>query len=323
MRVLVTGGAGYLGTTLVPMLLERGHEVVVFDSLRFGLQPVIPFFRDPRFSLVRGDMRDRRSLEAAARNADAIVHLAAIVGYPACAAAPQETREVNVDGTRNLAAVAGRERPVVFASTSSCYGAVPEGTCDEETPLRPVSLYAATKAQCESILRETCDAIVYRIATMYGLSPRMRLDLLINDFVYQTLHERRLTVYQGRARRTFLHVADAARAIVLALEQTERMRGRVFNVGDESQNLTKMDVCRTILQIIPGVEIDESSTGQDPDRRDYLVSYVRISALGFHSTITVPDGVRELAGALRWIDCRDAFCNLLKLTDPDSKSRGL
>jgi len=310
MRILVTGGAGYLGTTLVPMLLERGHEVVVFDSLRFGVQPVIPLFRNPRFSLVRGDIRDRRSLEAPVRSADAIVHLAAIVGYPACAAAPREAREVNVDGTRNLAAVAGRGRPVVFASTSSCYGAVSEGTCDEETPLRPISLYATTKAQCEAILQEACDAIVYRIATMYGLSPRLRLDLLINDFVHQALHERRLTVYQGSARRTFIHVADAARAIVLALEKHEQMIGRAFNVGDESQNMTKMDVCRAIQQIVPGVEIDDSSTGEDSDRRDYLVSYARINALGFSSTITVRDGIRELAGALRWIDRRDQYVNL-------------
>ena len=310
MRILVTGGAGYLGTTLVPMLLERGHEVVVFDSLRFGVQPVIPLFRNPRFSLVRGDIRDRRSLEAPVRSADAIVHLAAIVGYPACAAAPREAREVNVDGTRNLAAVAGRERPVVYASSSSCYGAVPEGTCDEETPLRPISLYATTKAQCETILLEACDAIVYRIATMYGLSPRLRLDLLINDFVHQALHERRLTVYQGSARRTFIHVADAARAIVLALEKHEQMIGRAFNVGDESQNMTKMDVCRAIQQIVPGVEIDDSSTGEDSDRRDYLVSYARINALGFSSTITVRDGIRELAGALRWIDRRDQYVNL-------------
>ena len=185
-----------------------------------------------------------------------------------------------------------------------------EGTCDEETPLRPISIYATTKAQCELILQEACDAIVYRIATMYGLSPRMRLDLLVNDFVHRALHEHRLTLYQGRARRSFIHVLDAARAIVLALERPELMVERVFNVGHESQNLTKLDVCRTIQQIVPGVEIDDSSTGQDTDRRDYLVNYARIRALGFNATVTLPDGVRELAGALRWIDRRDQFVNL-------------
>ncbi|HSW45411.1 MAG TPA: NAD(P)-dependent oxidoreductase [Phycisphaerae bacterium] len=310
MKILITGGAGYLGTTLVPLLLKRGDEVIVFDLLRFGIQPLIPFCCNPRFSLVRGDIRDRRSIETPARKADAVVHLAAIVGHPACAAAPQEAQTVNVDGTRNLAAVLGRGRPVVFASTSSCYGSVPEGTCDEDTPLRPVSLYGTTKARCETILLDSCDAVVCRIATAYGLSPRLRLDLLINNFVHRALHEHRIALYQPAARRSFLHVHDAARAVVMALEQPGSMIGRAFNVGHESQNMTKMDVCRAIREIIPGVEIDDSATAEDPDHRDYVVSYARMGALGFSPTHTIPEGIHELVRALRWIGCRDAFGNM-------------
>jgi len=310
MKILVTGGAGYIGTTLVPMLLDIGHEVVVFDSLRFGVQPLLPFLRNPRLSLQRAEIRDRPVLKEAARDADAVVHLAAVVGHPACTATPDDAQTINVEGTLNLATIVGRGRPIIFASTSSCYGSVPEGTCDEDTPLRPGSLYGTTKAQAETILRDTSDAIVYRIATAYGLSPRLRLDLLVNNFVHRALHEHRIVLYQSTARRSFIHVQDVARAIVLALEQSRPMIGQVYNIGDENQNLTNIDLCRVIQRIIPDVEIDESSTAQDPDLRDYLVSYSRIRDRGFCPTIPLTEGIRELVGTLRWIDCRDSFGNL-------------
>jgi len=302
MNVLVTGGAGYIGTTLVPMLLEQGHRVAVFDSLRYGIGPILPLFRHEGFSFRRGDIRDRAALAEFARGADALVHLAAIVGYPACDKAPDEARTTNVDGTRNVAAVAGRGRTVVFASTASCYGAVSDELCTEDTPLRPLSLYGTSKAEAEAIMLGECDAVVYRLATAYGLSPRLRLDLLINDFVHRALHEHKLSVYEGHARRSFLHVADIARAVILALENPSAMRQRVFNVGDESQNCTKLEVCRLIQNLLPQVQVEIRTDGTDPDHRDYAVSYARISALGFHSAVSMEEGIRQLAGALRWID---------------------
>jgi nucleoside-diphosphate-sugar epimerase len=201
MKVFVTGGAGYLGTTLVPLLLESGHSVVVFDSLKTNIGPILPFFRNPRFSFVRGDIREKGPLTDAARSADAFVHLAAIVGYPACDRSPEEARSVNVQGSRNVAAAAGRDRPLVFASTSSCYGAVEEALCTEDTPTRPLSLYGETEVEGEEVVRSQCNAIVCRIATAYGLSPRLRLDLLVNDFVYHALHERRLRSPDERLRK--------------------------------------------------------------------------------------------------------------------------
>jgi nucleoside-diphosphate-sugar epimerase len=301
MKLLVTGGAGYIGSTLVPMLLERGFHVAVLDALRHGIGPILPLFRDPRFSFARGDVRDRQALAEFARDADAFVHLAAISGYPACEQAPEEARSTNVEGTRNVAAVAGRGRPVVFASTSSCYGAASDAGCTEETPLRPVSLYGQTKAEAEAVILHKCDAVVLRLATGYGISPRLRLDLLVNDFVYRALHDRRLTVYEGHFRRSFLHVRDIARAVLLALDGPQPMTGRVFNVGDEGQNCTKLELCRIIQQVVPGVEIDASASGRDADRRDYAVSYARIKALGFAAAVSLEEGVRELAGVLRWI----------------------
>jgi nucleoside-diphosphate-sugar epimerase len=307
MKLLVTGGAGYIGSTLVPMLLEHGHHVAVFDALRHGIGPILPLFRDPRFSFVRGDVRDRQALADFARDADAFVHLAAISGYPACEQAPDEARSTNVEGTRNVAAVAccgassAAGRPVVFASTGSCYGAVTDGLCTEETPLRPLSVYGQTKAEAEQVMLGQCDAIVLRLATAYGLSPRLRLDLLVNDFVHRALRERRLTVYEGHFRRSFLHVRDIARAILLALETSQSMTGRVFNVGDPRQNCTKLELCQIIQKVIPGVEIDASASGRDADRRDYAVSFERIWALGFEATVSLEEGIRELAAVLRWM----------------------
>ncbi|MGA2058938.1 MAG: SDR family oxidoreductase [Thermoguttaceae bacterium] len=309
MNVLVTGGAGYIGTTLIPLLLSQGHRVSVFDSLCYGIEPILPFFRNSGFSFTKGDIRDRQSLAVFARTAEAVIHLAAIVGYPACLRAPEEAKSVNLDGARNVAAVAGRRRPVIFASTSSCYGSVQEAICTEDTPLRPLSLYGESKVQGENIIRDMCDAVVYRIATAYGLSPRMRLDLLINDFVYRALHERRLRVYEGSARRSFIHVSDIARGINLALDKFPSMTGQVYNLGHESQNHSKLDICRLISQIIPGVTIEECADAKDLDRRDYTVSYARIKALGFQTAVSVEDGIRELCGPLQWIDNRDSFSN--------------
>jgi nucleoside-diphosphate-sugar epimerase len=301
MQVLITGGAGYLGTTLVALLLDQGHSVVVLDSLKNGIGPILPFFRRSGFSFVRGDIRDRSLLAKAARQVDAVVHLAAVVGYPACSRAPEEARSVNVEGTRNVAAAAGRHRPVLFASTSSCYGAVEDSLCTEETPLRPVSLYGETKAQGEEIVRDQCAAIVYRIATAYGIAPRLRLDLLINDFVHVALHERRLRVYEGHYRRSFIHVHDVARAVLLALNDATQMVGQVFNVGDERQNLSKLDVCEIIARLVGGVEIEICADGKDADQRDYAVRYARIRSRGFQARVGLEDGIRELCSALRWV----------------------
>ena len=211
-------------------------------------------------------------------------------------AGTEEARSTNVEGSRNVAAVAGRGRPVVLASTSSCYGAIADGVCTEETPLRPVSLYGVTKAESEAVLLQESTAVVFRLATAYGLSPRLRLDLLVNDFVYRALHEHRLTVYEGRFRRSFIHVRDVARAVLLALDNSAAMAGQVFNVGDESQNLSKLNVCRIIQEVVPGVEIDACASGHDADRRDYTVHYARIRALGFRATVSLEEGVRACRG---------------------------
>ena len=300
MRVLITGGAGYIGVTLVPMLMAKGHEVTVLDTLDFGIQPLLPFFRQPTFSMVKASVLDPRALEQAAADCQAVVHLAAVSGHPACERDPERAQAVNVGGAEVLASIIGKSRPLVLASSGSCYGAVKGELCTEDTRPRPLSLYGRTKAASEDIVRERCSAVIYRFATGYGVSARMRTELLINHFVFVALKESRLTLYEPLARRTFIHVEDIARAIIFALENPERMVGNTYNVGDESQNLTKQQVVELIQRRLPALRVESDPETVDPDRRDYAVSYERIRSLGFKTRISVESGIDELIRAFTW-----------------------
>ena len=245
MKILVTGGAGYKGTLLIPMLLEAGHSVVLLDSFLWGVRAVLHFATHPALEIVEGDVRDLPTVRRAATGCDVLVHLAAVVGYPACAADPQRARTTNVDGTRNVVQAAEGRR-ILFASTGSTYGKV-EGVCTEETPIDPLTLYGSTKWEGERRVTEH-GGVALRLATVFGVSPRLRLDLLVNDFVYQALSHRQIILYEGHFRRTFLHVADAAAAYPFALEHYEAMAGQAFNVGDAAMNYTKKEIAEAIRQ---------------------------------------------------------------------------
>ncbi len=299
MKVLVTGGAGYIGSTLVPLLLAAGHSVTVLDSLPAGIAPLLACFRDGRFSLVRGDIRDERAVREAAAGADAIAHLAALSGAPACERDPQGAVEVNERGSRIVARVAGR-RPLVYASTGSCYGAVPGGRCDETTTVQPETRYGVTKLAGERAAMDAPAGIALRFATAYGVSPRMRLDLLVNHFVRVLLAHGEISVFEPHARRTFIHVADAARALLFSLENAARMAGQTYNAGSEEQNLTKGEVLDIVRARVPGAVVRADPAGEDPDRRDYTVSYRKIREAGFRATVSLEEGVEELVRALRW-----------------------
>jgi nucleoside-diphosphate-sugar epimerase len=292
-RILVTGGAGYIGGTLTRLARREGHEITVFDRAESLPDDVAAL---PAVRFVRGDVRDRELLGRAAAGAGAIVHLAAISGRPACDRDHDEARSVNIDGTRAVCAVAG-DRPLIFASTSSVYGAVPCGLCTESTPAAPLSLYAATKLAAEALVR-AAGGVCLRFATCYGLSPRMRLDLLVNHFVDVLLRERRLEVYEPEARRTFLHVSDAARAVLLVLASPGAFAAGVFNTGDEALNLTKHEVLDLICRHVPGAVVSYTSTQADPDRRDYAVSYARIRSAGYRTSVSLEDGIGELVRGL-------------------------
>ncbi len=305
MRILVTGGAGYLGTLLVPMLLERGQRVVLFDNFTWGLKPILHFAADEGLSIVTGDVRNADALAAAGEGCEAVMHLAAIVGYPACAADPHLAYAVNVDGTRNVVAAAGG-RPVIFASTGSTYGKV-EGICTEDTPIAPLTLYGSTKREAEQLVAGA-GGVSLRFATVFGVSPRLRLDLLVNDFVYQAVSHRQIILYEGHFRRTFLHARDAARAFVFALDHLDAMRGQAFNVGDESMNYTKRDVALRIRDQVD-YYLHEAQVGQDADRRDYEVSYARLRGLGYAAGTPLDEGIRELVKVLSHLRLTDEWRN--------------
>jgi nucleoside-diphosphate-sugar epimerase len=309
MKILVTGGAGYIGSVLVPMLLGKGYRVHVLDSLMYGGNSLLPYFRNPLFEFTKGDIRDSASVRTAARGCDAIIHLAAIVGFPACRKHPDLAQSVNVDGTKVIAQVAGSERLVLFGSTGSNYGALVDAVCTEETPLRPLSLYGQTKTAAEEYLREHCRTVAYRFATAFGVSPRLRLDLLVNDFVYTALKMRYLVVYESHFMRTFIHVHDIARSFLFALSNAERMSGQVYNVGSEKMNYSKREVCEMIKQRAD-YYLHFADVGEDADKRNYVVSYQKINSLGFDTTIPVQEGIDELVRAVQVIDGSNPYSNV-------------
>lgn len=297
-HVLVTGGAGFIGTTVVPLLLEKGYLVTVYDLFKYGASPLLFISNHPNLKLVKGDICDKELLQTCMEPVDAVIHLAAIVGYPACDANQDEARRTNVTGTKVLRSVLKPHQKIVYASTGSCYGAIEE-TCTEETPISPISLYGETKAKGEEIVLDA-DGVVLRLATLFGLSPRPRFDLLINELTKVAMKSKHLSVYEPNFRRTFLHVRDAARAFIFALENYNAMSGNVFNVGDESMNMTKAEAVYKIQEQLPLTRITLSDDGEDKDKRDYHVSYSKISKLGFGSSINLNQGIDEL---IRFLNC--------------------
>lgn len=309
MKVLVTGGAGYVGSVLIPCLLERGYKVRVLDNLMYGGLGLLPHCLNPNFEFIQGDVRDPEAVREAIWDADVIIHLAAIVGYPACKKNPQLAEEVNLGGTLNLDRARSKSQMVIFASTGSNYGHVSEGLCTEETPLNPLSLYGVTKTEAEKRLLESGNVTVYRFATAFGLSPRLRLDLMINDFVYQAVVNRQLIVYEKDFRRTFIHVRDMARSFLFAIDHAAQTRDGVFNVGSESVNLTKEDVALMIREKV-NYFLHFADIDKDEDQRNYAVSFCRIRDLGFELTVSVEQGVDELMRGFQLISIPNPYSNV-------------
>lgn len=304
MNVLVTGGAGYIGSTLVPMLLDRGHRVRVLDALQHGGQPLLGVWANPAFEFRRGDVRDAQAVREATAGMDAVVHLAAIVGDPACARNPDDARAVNREASLALmdACRAAGVRRFIFASTCSNYGrmADPTSYVEESSELRPVSLYAETKVAVEqaALAAAPTDSLcstMLRFATVFGVSPRMRFDLTVNEFTLEMLRKEKLVVFGEQFWRPYVHVRDAARAIEAVLAAPEaQVCGQVFNVGDTEQNYQKQTLVELIHPYAPRAVVEYVHKQEDP--RDYRVSFAKIhDHLGFEITRTVPDGIREVA----------------------------
>lgn len=298
MRILVTGAAGYLGSILVPRLLQAGHAVLAVDNFMYRQVPLLDCCDAPQLEIRRGDARDPDLLRDCVARADAIVPLACLTGAPACSRDPVGARSVIVDAVRELLRQRGPRQPILYPTTNSGYGIGAPGTpCTEESPLRPVSLYGRLKVEVEQELLDAGHALTLRLATLFGASPRMRTDLLVNDFVQRAVHDRAIVLFEADFRRNYLHVRDAADCLVHCLEHFDRLQGRAYNVGLSDANLSKRELCREIQRQIPDLQVIESAIGRDPDRRDYVVSNARIEAGGFRPRRDLQQGIAELRQA--------------------------
>ncbi len=294
-RILVTGGAGYIGSVLVPELLSAGFEVTVVDNFMYRQNSLAQVCAHPNFHPVRGDVRDEKLMAGLLKNADVIIPLAALVGAPLCDRDPVAATSTNKDAILMMLRHLSREQRVLMPVTNSGYG-IGEKTahCTEKTPLRPVSLYGQDKVAAEAAVLERGSAISFRLATVFGMSPRMRIDLLVNDFVCRAVYDRFIVLFEAHFRRNFIHIRDVARVFLHGLKNFQTMKNEAYNVGLSDANLSKLDLCRKIQERLADFVIMEAPVGRDPDKRDYIVSNEKIEKTGFKPAFSLDQGIGEL-----------------------------
>lgn len=302
LRILVTGGAGYLGSTLVPALLEAGHAVTVLDNFMFRQAPLAHVCAHPDFDVVRGDCRDAAVLKPLVARADIAIPLAALVGAPLCNNDQTGALSINRDAVRTLLGLLAKDQRVLMPVTNSGYGVGEPGKeCTEESPLRPLSLYGRTKVEAEEQVLGRDNGMSFRLATVFGMSPRMRIDLLVNDFVHRAVTDRAVVLFEPHFKRNYIHVRDVARAFLHGIANFSTMKNRPYNVGLSDANLSKMELCQRIQAHVPGFVFLEAPIGEDPDKRDYIVSNARIEATGFKPAHSLDAGIAELVKGYRMI----------------------
>jgi len=311
-KVLVTGGAGYIGSVLVEALLERNYDVVVVDSLMYKQTSLTQYCHLPNFKFVKGDVRNWDMMKPLVDEADVILPLACIVGMPACKKYPELTLDTNQVAVEWLARNTRDDQKIIFPTTNSGYGIGQDGIhCTEETPLKPISLYGITKVKAEEALLQKGNAITFRLATVFGMSPRMRLDLLVNDFTYKAFKDKYLVLFESHFKRNFIHIRDVIKAFLFAIDNFDKMKGQAYNVGLSTANISKKELCEAIKQFIPDFYIAESEINEDPDKRNYIVSNDKLEALGWLPEHSLEDGIEELLKAYPIIDAsNNNFTNL-------------
>ena len=299
-RVLITGGAGYLGSVLSQTLLARGYTVTVLDNLMWGSAALMHLCSDPEFDFVRGDARDEAVIRSLLQSADVVLPLAALVGAPLCDRDPWAARSTNLDAIRMLLRVRSPRQLLIYPTTNSGYGTKSGTTyCTEETPLEPISLYGVTKVEAEQAVLDTDNSLTLRLATVFGASPRMRLDLLVNHFVYVAQAERYIVIFEKDFKRNYIHIRDVADCVIHCIENSQRMQGRPYNAGLDEANLSKWELAHEIKRHVPDFVIVASEIGSDPDKRNYIVSNQRLREAGFTARRSIDEGVRELLKAYR------------------------
>jgi len=309
-RVLITGGAGYLGSILCERLLAGPYTVTVVDNLTYGQPGLFHLCGNPRFDFIYGDARDEALVGRLAKDADVVIPLAAIVGAPACDRDPSLARAVNLDAIRMLNRLRSRSQLIVYPTTNSGYGTQSGDVfCTEETPLEPISLYGLTKSQAEQGLLESPNVVTLRLATVFGMSPRFRLDLLVNHFTYAAATDGYIVIFEKDFKRNYVHIRDVADCFVYCIENAARMEGKPYNVGLDAANLSKEELALKIKQYVPTFYIHFSEVGSDPDKRNYIVSNQRLREAGFEAKRSLDDGIIELLKGYRMMG-RSQFKNV-------------
>lgn len=310
MNILVTGGAGYIGSILVPELLSRGHAVTIIDNFLFNQSPLLDFCFNKKFNIIREDIRNKDNLLDEVKKADCIIPLACLTGAPICEKDPIGAKQINFDQIKLICEEKSKDQMLIFPCTNSGYGVGEPGVfCDEKTPMRPVSLYGKLKVEIDSYLLNEGNCVTFRFATIFGSSPRMRLDLLVNDFAYRAVIDRTVVLFEADFKRNYLHVRDASAAFIHTIDNYSSMVGEPFNVGLSDANLSKRELCEAIKQEVPNFEFVISEIGKDPDQRNYIVSNEKIESTGFKPKISLREGIKELVKCFQIIR-RNQYSNI-------------
>lgn len=296
--ILITGGAGYIGSVLTPELLRLGHRVTVIDNFLYKQSSLLDCCMDKNFTIVNGDARDEELIKKHIKGKDYIFPLAALVGFPLCDKDKTAAVTTNLDAVKLIIKLRSPEQRIIFPCTNSGYGlGQGQSFCTEDSPIDPISLYGKTKMAAEKAVLEAGNSLTFRFATLFGASPRMRTDLLVNDFTYRAVFDRSVIVFEGAFMRNYLHVRDAAGAFIFAMDNFEKMKGRQYNCGLSDANLSKLELCEKIKNHLPSFMYLEAPVGTDPDKRNYLVSNERIESMGWRPRYTLDDGIEELIKA--------------------------
>lgn len=301
-NILVTGGAGYLGSIMVPDLLAAGHKVTVLDNFMYKQTSLNHCAYHPNFNVVKGDIRVEATMAQLMKNADVIIPLAALVGAPLCSQDPVGATTTNHDAITLMLKLLSKQQIVLMPTTNSAYGTGDENNfCTEESPLRPISQYAIEKVAIEKELMQHENAISFRLATVFGMSPRMRIDLLVNDFTYRAVYDRFVVLFESQFKRNYIHVRDVSRVFLHALNNYDKMKGQIYNVGLSDANVSKRELCERIQRQLPDFVFLDAPVGKDPDQRNYIVSNAKIEATGFKPEFSLDRGIEELIKGYKMI----------------------
>lgn len=300
MNVLITGGAGYLGSTLAGHLLDNGYSVTVLDNLLYKQLSLLHLFKHNNFKFIKGDVRDKELLTSLVSTHDVVIPLAAIVGMPACKENPELAVAVNYDQIKTIVDVLRNDQKLIIPNTNSQYGSSPD-IITEESPFKPLSLYAQTKCDAEDYVLKNGNGVVLRLATVFGASPRMRQDLLVNDFTYKAITDGYLVLFEGHFKRNYIHVQDIAKTFQFMIENYNRCKGQVYNVGLSSANLSKLELAQKIKEYVPKLVIVEDNFSEDFDQRNYIVSNEKIEQLGWSASFSLDYGIQQLINAYQLV----------------------